>query len=548
MPPNTTMYYIFGHKNPDSDSVCSAICMANLKNLLGQTATPYILGDINKETTFILNRFEVETPQLLSDVKVQVKDLSYDEIPPVTMDKSILHAYNSMTSGNIRTLPIVSEDNHVKGVLTMKDIAMNFISGENRKLKTSIKNIIDDFNGNLINGDPNTEIEGDILVMSLYYKTIRKNELLNRNTISVLGDNYDNILFSIQSKVKLMIITSGRNLPSEHLELAILNEVPIISVPTDTFETARKLCLCNYVSDVMISKKIIRFKENHYLDEIKEDMATYRYTNYPVVSSDKKYLGMINRNHIINPKRKECIMVDHNEYAQSVIGLNEADVIEIVDHHKIGDIKTSTPILFRNMPVGSTCTIIYSLYAEHNIDIPKNIAGLLMSGIISDTMLFKSPTTTVFDKEAVNSLNKIVDIDINEYALEMFKAGSSLKGLSVEDIVYNDLKEFDIEGFKTTMSQIFTLNIKEIMDNSDAYLDYLEQLHNSHGNNITLLTVTDIINEGSYIFYKTSTPQVIKKLFDGAQDQGHFLAGVVSRKKQLIPTLTDCIIAYKNNL
>lgn len=542
------MFYIFGHKNPDSDSICSAIGVSSLKNTLKQNSKAYRLGELNKETEFILDKFSVDAPPLLENVKIQVKDLNIDKTEPITLDKSILHAYNKMKENRVATLPIISDDGRIKGVLTMKDIAINFISSENRNLKTSIKNILRDMKGILLCGDDELLIDGEILSMSLYYKTIKKIVLLNDRSIAILGDNYDNIKIAIEKRIQLILITSDRRLPEDLITLAKENGVPIISVPIDTYETTRKLSLCNYVSSIMISKKIIRFKAKHYLEEVKEDISTFKFANYPVVDAEKKYIGMLNRSHILNPRKKKCIMVDHNEYGQSVVGLKEADVTEIIDHHKIGDIKTTTPISFKNMPVGSTCSIVYSLFTQKSIDIPRPVAGLLISGIISDTMYFKSPTTTDFDRSAVAGLNEILKIDLDSYAQEMFMAGSSLEGQSIKDIVLKDLKEFDIEGYKVSISQVFTLNINEIMENKVKYLEFIDSLHDINVNHITLLVITDILQEGSYIMYKVGNESIIAKIADEKLEQGFFMKGVVSRKKQLIPQLTDSILSYKINL
>lgn len=542
------MFYIFGHKNPDSDSVCSAIAVSTLKNALNQASSAYRLGPLNKETQFIIDKFNVASPPLLENVKIQVKDLDIDKIEPITMDKSILHAYNKMNENRIATLPIISDEGRIKGLLTMKDIAINFISSENRTLKTSIKNILNDMNGTLLCGDEDILIDGEILSMSLYYKTIKKIVLLNERSIAILGDNYDNIKIAIEKRIQLILITSGRILPDDLINLAKENAVPIISMPIDTYETTRKLSLCNYVSSIMISKKIIRFKEKHYLDDVKEDISTFKFANYPVINASKKYVGMLNRSHILNPRKKKCIMVDHNEYGQSVLGLKEADVVEIIDHHKIGDIKTTTPISFKNMPVGSTCSIVYSLFTQKNIEINESLAGLLISGVISDTMYFKSPTTTNFDKNAVENLNKILKLDLDSYAYEMFKAGSSLEGQSIKDLILKDQKEFDIEGFKVSISQIFTLNINEIMEKKNDYLEFLNSLHDINSNQITILAITDILQEGSYIIYKANSQTIIAQLAGDEHEQGFFMNGVVSRKKQLIPQLTDSILLYKNNI
>jgi manganese-dependent inorganic pyrophosphatase len=548
------MIYIFGHKNPDSDSVSSAIALSELKAQQGHDVRPFVLGEINKESEFILDKFNIDRPEILKEVSVQVCDLQYDTPTPINLNKSILSAHRLMESENIRTLPVVENSNKLVGILTMKDIAMNFINGDNWYINTSLSNIIESFNASVIvpyigrDGglDDDPTITGKVLVIAFYYKTLKKHALIGSDTIAIVGNNYETIQLAIEKKVNLIILTGGINIPEEYIHNARKAGVPIISVPDDTYETARQITLCNFVSSIMKSEKIVRFKPNYSLDDVKEDLSMYKFTNYPVLASGRQYLGMLNRNHIISPMRKKVILVDHNEYGQSVEGLCEAEILEIIDHHKLGDISTSTPISFRNYPVGSTCTIIYLMYKESNIEIPKNIAGILISGIISDTMLFKSPTTTPIDRTAVDELNSILELDIDEYAHEMFRAGSSLEGESIEHIFSKDYKDFEIDSTKVGISQIFTLNIENVVERKEELLNYLNTFHIMNGNELTLIAITDILSEGSYILYASDNQMLIRRILGVNLKQGCFLNGVVSRKKQLLPLISESISALKN--
>jgi len=295
----------------------------------------------------------------------------------------------------------------------------------------------------------------------------------------------------------------------------------------------------------MRSANIIKFNEMEYLDEVKDELGHSHFRNYPVVDNEGRFLGFINRKHIMNPTRKKVILVDHNEYGQSAEGLEEADILEIVDHHKIGDISTSMPINFRNNNVGSTCTIVYSMYKENGIEVPFEIAGALLSGILSDTLLFKSPTTTDVDRTAVEQLNAIVELNVDDFAMDMFKFGTSLEGQSIEEIFYKDFKEFQLSTCKTGLSQVFTLDIDDVFNRKELFINYIKKVHKRMNYDITLLLITDILKEGSYILYECKHNSIISSAFNVADQQGAFVEGIVSRKKQVIPKLLNAIELIK---
>ncbi|MEA3424318.1 MAG: putative manganese-dependent inorganic diphosphatase [Bacillota bacterium] len=534
------MIYIFGHKSPDTDSICSAVALSRLKNKMGIETEAYALGPINKESEYALNKFEVEQPSMIDDIKTEVKDLVYDEINLVDPNSSVLQAFEMMEDKMVKTLPVGGESGRLQGIVTMKDIAMGLIQNDERQLKTHMNNIIRDLNGKMLIGQP-TEIDGKVMVMAFFHKTVKRNINLDKKWISIVGDNYDNIELCIKEGVQLIIITGNHEIPKNLLNLAKEKNVPIMSVSLDTYLTSRKINQCSYLSSIMRSDNIYTLKEYEYLEDVYKKIREHRHTYYPVIDQNNKYLGFIGRSQLLNPQRKQVIMVDHNEYSQSALGIEEAEILEVVDHHKIGNIRTTMPISFRNMPVGSTCTIIYQMYRESGYHPEKDVAGLLLSGIISDTLNFKSPTTTNIDKEVTLKLNEILKLDIDSFAKEMFKVGTSLEGLSIEEIFYRDFKTFDVENGKLGVSQVFTLDIDNVMDRSEGIVEFIKNEHMKHGYVVTLLIITDIIEEGSTLLYQTETEGLFTKSFDIKEKQGMFVPKLISRKKQVVPSIMETL-------
>ena len=530
---------VFGHKNPDTDSVASAIGLSRLKNKQGVKSRPCVLDEIGRESQYVLDRFGAERPELIDNVKIQIKDLEYEKTQAIKSHSSIRHAYRIMESQNIKILPIVGEDLKLEGIVTMKDIAMAFIRGNHYHIETNMDNLINDLDAKVLTDRDEGEITGDAVIGAFYHETLKRVNLLGENSIVIVGDRYDIIDIAIQSGVRLIVVTGGNEIPGEYLHAANEKGISMIATPYDTYTTSRLISQCNYISIIMKSKGIVSFNEEEYLDDFKEEIKNKRHSNYPIVSGDGAYLGFVNRRHILTPGRKKVILVDHNEYGQSAKGLEEAQIMEIVDHHKIGDISTSMPISFRNIPVGSTCTIVYGMYEEAGMKIDHQTAGILLSGILSDTLIFKSPTSTDADKRAAKKLNEILHIDIEEFAMDMFKAGTSIEGKSIEGIFYGDFKEFAIEGHKVGISQIFTLDIDQISSKRGEFLEYMEGVHKAEGSSLTMMLVTDIIKNGSYVIFVEEVP-ILKHVL-GDIEQGDFMKGVVSRKKQVIPMISKGI-------
>lgn len=535
---------IFGHRSPDTDSVCAAISLSNLKNKLHEKSRPYVLGKLNKETQFVLNYFNTEEPELLKNVKIQIKDLNYEKVNPIDYKKSINHAYFYMNENRLNTLPIVDEENHLAGLITMKDIAMSLINTDQRLLRTSFENIVETLQGRVLLKFDDV-IDGEIIVASFEEKTLRKANILHEDSLVIVGDRNDVIGYAVEIGVKLIIVTGNLDISEELINEAEKNKVNIIITPHQTYYTAKNIGLSKHVQSIMKSKDLVLFSELDYLDDCKEDIQSSKHSKFPIISRDKKYLGILSRKDIINPTKKKVILVDHNEYAQSAEGIEQADILEVIDHHKIGDIKTVMPITFRNIPVGSSNTIIYRMYKENGVSVDKNIAGLMLSGIVSDTLLLKSPTTTGYDREAVRELSEIAEVNVNEYAMEMFKAGTSLESKTMEEVLFEDFKKFNLEYNDVAISQVFTLDINQIMENKEEYIKLIDKVTEDKNYYLVIMAVTDIIKEGSYIFYSSSREKLIESIFDkDSVYEGVYIEDCVSRKKQIVPSVVNAL----NNL
>ena len=533
--------YIFGHKKPDTDSVTSAIALSYLKNQIGIKSKPMILGDINKETEFVLNYFNIKKPEYLEDVKLQIKDLNYYKKCYVNQNASLGKTYEYMNDKNITGVPIVDNNNKFIGLLTSKMIGHELINGNFTKLNTSYNNILEVLKAKeILKFDE--EITGNIIVASFRSTTILNTLEFKKDTIMIIGDRHSIIEAAVKNSIKLLIIVGNLEIKEEHLQLAKENKVNIIRTHFDTFHTAKLIGLSNYVKNLLTDSRTISFNENDYYDDFIDKSIKLGHNNYPVIDDDGNCLGLIRITDINKMNRKQVILVDHNEAVQSVEGLDEAEILEIIDHHNIGSLTTKMPINFRNMTVGSTNTIIYSLYNENNISIPKDIAGIMLSGIISDTLKFTSPTTTEYDKYVANRLSEIANINIDEYSNEMFKAGTNLKGKTIEQIITGDIKIYEVNNKKIAISQIITLNSEDILDKKNEYVSAINSMKENRGYDVLLLCVTDIIKDGSYIFFNDSSRQDIADVFSFDYiEQGYFFTKCLSRKKQLVPIIMNVV-------
>lgn len=527
--------YIFGHRNPDTDSVTAAISLAYLKQQLGVNAVPAVLSSTNLETKYALNYFNVKEPIFLNDVKIKVSDLEYTKNYCITEDDSINDAYQKMVEAGISKIPVIDKSKKMLGIVSMKDIAKEQFSDNIDIVNTTYDNILETIDGEeILKYDD--DIKGQLLVASYKGSTIKETVKFDRNHILMVGDRHSIIEYAIQSGVKLLIITGPNTITEENLELARKNKVNIINTKYNTIIAARRFNLANKIVTIPYQKDILCINEHENVSDFMKIANKTRFSYYPVINEDEECQGILRLSDVAYDNKQKVILVDHNTYEQSAIGLDEADILEIVDHHNIGSIGTNMPINFRNMPVGSTNTIISILYKENNIEIPKHIAGLMLSGILSDTLLLTSPTTTEFDKEAVEKLSNLAGVDYEEYGLDMLKAGSSLKGKTKEEVLYTDYKNYPVGDQKIGLGQLSTTNPDEILDSIDEYIELLNEVAEANDYYLVALFVTDIIKNGSYVIYSRRAEDILRKVYKNDNlTQGTFLDGVVSRKKQILP-------------
>lgn len=537
---NNEKVYIFGHQKPDTDSVCSCVSLAYLKRKRGVNATPRILGSINKETKYVLDYFKVKTPKYLNDVRSQIRDVNYLEDFFISKENSILNAYKKMDKKKTSGIPVVDDNNKLVGLVTINDIT-NYILNRKKIINTSFNNLLNVLEGEEI-VNINEEIKGKI-ISSVSSKTPLGNLNIDNNTILITADDKLLMGYAIHVGVELIILTNDMNIEESDINRAIRNKVNIIKTKLDTFTVNNLISFSNYVDSITKKEDIVSFDKYTYLSDFNIINNKSKHNNYPVIDKNKICLGMLKSDDIDNKKKKKVILVDHNNKDQSVIGLDEAEIIEIIDHHNLGgSISTTKPINIRNMAVGSTCTIIYNMFIENNIEIPKFIAGLILSGILSDTLILKSPTTTVLDTSIVNTLSKVLNIDYLEYGINMFKAGSSLKGRRIEDIIMDDFKNYHIGDKKIGISQVFTTNFSEINKDLDKYIETLNNITKNKEYLFTVLFVTDVIKNGSYIIYSSNGKKYLEECFDiETLEQTRFFDNMVSRKKQLLPPILDTL-------
>lgn len=533
--------YIFGHQRPDTDSITSAISLSYLKNKLGMNTVPVRLGEINDETKYVLDYFNVPVPAFLDDVKLQLKDLDYHKGYYLNQNVSIGQAYRYMTEKGITGVPVVDDNKKFVGLVTVKMIFKDLIDGDFGSLDTSYDNIVNTLEGEAVLKFDD-EISGSVLAAAYRSTTIINNVRLEKDHILIVGDRHSVIEYAVMSKVKMLIVVGNGEIKPEHLEIAKQNHINIIRTKFDTFHTTKVIGLANYLKNVIPTDRPYTFDEATYYDDFVIKTSKLKHNNYPIIGKNDVCKGLIRITEITDKKRKKVILVDHNEFEQSAEGLEEADIVEVVDHHKIGNISTKNPINFRNMSVGSTNTIVYQMYQENMVEIPKNIAGLMLSGILSDTLALTSPTTTELDKKVVKELAEIVGINYHQYALDMFKAGTSLQGKTIEEIVSTDIKGFASDDLEFAVSQVFTLDIDSVFAHKDEYINYINELAVNREYRLVLLVVTDIIRNGSYLLFTDNAREIVSDAFSIENiEQGSYINGVVSRKKQVVPAIMDVI-------
>lgn len=530
---------IFGHRKPDTDSVMSAISLSYLENECGNNTEPRILGETNKETKYALNHFLLEEPDYLNDVKLQLKDINYHKGFYINENDSIYNGYQYMLKEGLTGLPVVSGENDFVGLITMKDLSRNLLHENGESLDTSYTNIL-----NVIDGEEvlkyDEAICGRLLAAAYRSSTFVESVDLSGNDILIVGNRHNIIDYAIESKVKLLIIVSNLRIEDEQIKKAKENKVNIIRTCYDTYHVSRLISLANYIKILIGSYNPTKFLDTDYVDDVVDINNKLKHTNYPIVDVNNKCLGLLRITDLSEKSPKRVMLVDHNEKKQSAEGIDEATILEIIDHHNLGSITTNMPVNFRNMAVGSSCTIVYTLFLEREVKIPKKIAGALISGILSDTLILKSPTTTERDIAAVKELAKIAEVDYESYGMEMLKAGTSLDGMSREDVLYNDFKLYTVGERTFAIGQFFTMNFEEIEKDLDGYIKVLDDISEANQYDFLALYVTDIIKNGSYIIYNTRAKDIVEIMYGNSDiKQGYFVEGCVSRKKNVVPIVME---------
>ena len=547
---------VIGHKNPDTDSICSAVCYANLKReITKEEYQPGRAGHVNEETQFVLNYFGVDAPELIQKVKTQVRDIEIRETKGVANNSSLKKAWKTMQEANVVTIPAVTEDGMLEGLITVGDIAQSYMnvydSSILSKANTGYSNIIETLEGAIVVGDENAFYnKGKVLIaaanpdMMEYY--IEKDDLV------ILGNRYESQLCAIEMEAACIIVCEGAAVSMTIKKLAAERGCTVITTPYDTYTAARLINQSMPISYFMKTENLITFEDTDYIDDIKEVMASKRHRDFPILDKDGKYKGMISRRNLLGAQGKSVILVDHNEKSQAVDGIENARLLEIIDHHRLGAIETISPVFFRNQPLGCTATIIYQMYLENHVEIERHIAGLLCSAIISDTLLFRSPTCTEIDRMAALKLAEIAGVNIEEYASEMFAAGSNLKGKSDEEIFYQDFKHFTAGKLSFGVGQISSLNADELKQLRVRMLPYLKKAHQEHGVDMMFFMLTNILTESTVLLCEgQGAEKLISEAFHVEPEEEHAesndcvvaLPGVVSRKKQLIPGLMIAVQA-----
>lgn len=528
--------YIFGHKKPDTDSVAGAISFAYLKRKLGINAEARILSEVNKETIYALNRFGFEVPKYLNDVKVELKDIKYNKNYYANQNDSIFNVYNTFNEHGITGIPLVDDHKKFVGYVSLKELANELIKGDTNEINAKFMDIVDVLNASSYYKFDDF-ISGNVLAVALPFAQFSDFINIYEDTILICGR--DSIIEdAVKHKARLIIVVANKELTKEEIDLIRFNKVNVIVTPYDTFKTSRLITLANPIKTIKRSSSAVCFGPNDYLTDFVEISNKLKHTNYPIVNSKGYCDGMLRLIDTNLITRKKVILVDHNEPSQSADGLNEADILEIVDHHNIGKISTLLPINFRNMSVGSVNTIIYTLYKENNIEIPSDIAGLMLSGIISDTLLLASPTTTELDRTVAKDLANIAEVDLYKYGKELLKSGVSNDGLTINEIVYKDFKSYVTGEVKFGIGQVFTTDFKEYSDRLNEYVDELNHIADNNEYKVACLFVTDILENNSYLLFNDGAKEYLNDAYELSDiKEGEKLMGVISRKKQMVPPI-----------
>ena len=544
MPKAAHKVVVIGHRNPDTDSICSAIAYAELKNKTSDlVCEPRRAGKMNQETEFVLKKFGVKPPRMCTDVNPKIRDVDYREMPGIPGSTSLRKAWEIMRDKQIDTLPVTSPDNELEGVITVKDIATAnmdvFDTGILAKSQTTYRNILETLGGTMVVGrEDDVCTTGHIRIGTATPEMLENT--VEKGDIVILTNRYESQLCAIEKEASLLIICNGSKVGRTIQRIAEEMGVAIMSAPVDTYAAGKLISQCAPISYYMTRSDIMKFTLVTPVADVTRVMAKVRHRYFPILDEDGKYCGMVSRRNIINLRKRRIILVDHNEATQAVEGFDQAEILEIIDHHRIGSLETSGPVYFRNQPVGCTATIVTQMYDENGVEIPPQTAGLLLAAILSDTLVFRSPTCTPLDEALAKRLAKIAGVDIDEFASEMFEAGEKLDGKTAEEVFLQDFKVFMCGDIRFGVAQGSYMTRKNLLAAEALLQPYLEEARNKQNVEDIYMLLTDVPKEESVVI--SDGRYASEVLSDGfetqpAEDGSFTLPGVVSRKKQFIPAL-----------
>lgn len=546
MTSETAPVYVIGHKNPDTDSICSAIAYAELKNRLhGGGYCAARAGQINQETQYVLNFFQVSAPKYISDVMTDVRDIEIRKTQGVFGHISLKKAWNMMRALGVVTLPI-TDNQKLEGLITIGDIANAYMDVyDNKSLsaaRTPYKNILETLDATMLNGDEDAVFEKGEVVIAAANPDVME-DYIHEGDMVILGNRYESQLCAIEMNAACIVVCMDAKVSRTICKLAQEHSCNIIVTPHDTFTVARMINQSMPISHFMKEDNLITFKLTEKTDDIKGIMGQKRYRDFPILDMEGKYIGMISRRNLLNLRKKQVILVDHNEASQTVDGIEHADILEIIDHHRIGTLETLEPVFFRNQPLGCTATIIYQMYQENGIEIPKNIAGLLMAAILSDTLMFRSPTCTAVDQAAAERLSEICGVEIEEFSIDMFSAGSDMSSKTPAEIFNQDRKKFQVNEHEFIVAQINSMNSIELDEIKEKLNPYLGEEFGNLGVEMCYVMLTNIVKEKTELLcFGEHAKEVARSAFQLPEDAVDIkLKGLVSRKKQLIPSIVTVL-------
>lgn len=537
--------WVIGHKNPDTDSICAAIAYADLKNKAGKRKyEPKRVGHVNEESQFVLEYFGFPVPEYIADVGAQVKDIAIRKTQGICSNVSLKTAWEMMKEQNVVTLPITSHNGLLEGLIITGDIATSYMDVYDSRIlskaRTQYKNIAETLEGEVLAGNAHGYfVKGKVVVGTESPELME--EYIEDDDMVILGNRYEVQLCAIEMNASCIIVSSGAKVSKTIQKLAEERGCIIITTPYDTYTISRLINQSMPVKYFMRQENLVTFETEEYIDDVREIMSKERHRDFPVLREDGSYVGMISRRNLLNMKRKQVILVDHNERTQAVDGIDGAEILEIIDHHRLGSLETISPVFFRNQPLGCTSTIIYQMYQEQGIEIPTKIAGLLCSAIISDTLMFRSPTCTPMDRQAAEALALIAGIQLEGHARQMFQAGSNFSAKTPQEILYQDFKTFHTDEVEFAIGQLTAMSMEGLQEAKEKLSGYIGQVQKEKQLDMVYVMLTDILEESTeLIFTGERAKEMAMQAFHGhAEDHEDslWLKGVVSRKKQMVPAL-----------